>query len=121
MTTPIPPLPPESAAPPGQPAAPYPAAAPMAPARPTSTMAVVSLVSGLVSWVLLPLLAAIVAIITGHMGRSEIRRSNGALDGDGMAVAGLILGYLQIGLLIITILGFILFFGGLAAILALAQ
>ncbi len=122
MNAQIPPGPPEYTPPPiTQPSAPYPPAAPMLPARPTSTTAVVSLVAGLVSWVLLPFLAAIVAIIAGHMARSEIRRSNGALDGDGMAVAGLILGYLQIGLAVLSIVAIILFFGGLATIVALTQ
>jgi type IV pilus assembly protein PilA len=36
---------------------------------------------------------AIAAIILGHMSRSEIRKSNGKLKGDGMATAGLVMGY----------------------------
>lgn len=90
------------------------------PARTTSTMAIVSLVSGIVSWVALPFLGAIVAIITGHMARGEIRSSGGALDGDGLAIGGLILGYLQIALTIIGIAILFLFFGGLA-ILGMSQ
>lgn len=68
----------------------------------TSTLAVVSLVSGIVSWVMLPLLGAIVAVITGHMAKREIRESLGSMTGDGLATAGLVLGYLQ---LVITVLG----------------
>ena len=64
----------------------------------TSTLAIVSLVSGIVSWVMLPLIGSIVAIITGHMAKGEIKRSRGILTGDGLATAGLILGYLQIAL-----------------------
>ncbi len=90
---------------------------PTAPVQ-TSTLAIVSLVSGIVSWVMLPFLGSIVAIITGHMGRSEIRRSQGRIGGDGLAIGGLILGYLQIGLLLIGILVAFLFFGGLAALVA---
>ncbi len=82
--------------------------------RTTSALAVVSLVSGIVSWLLLPLLGALVAIITGHLARSEIRGSQGGLDGDGLAIAGLILGYLQIVLVILTVAAVMLFFGGLA-------
>lgn len=82
--------------------------------RTTSALAVVSLVSGIVSWLLLPLLGALVAIITGHLARSEIRASQGGLDGDGLAIAGLILGYLQIVLVILTVAAVMLFFGGLA-------
>lgn len=82
--------------------------------RTTSALAVVSLVSGIVSWLLLPLLGALVAIITGHLARSEIRASQGGLDGDGLAIAGLILGYLQIVLGILAVAAVMLFFGGLA-------
>ena len=71
---------------------------PMTPAPRTSTTALISLISGILSWFLLPFLAAIVAIITGHMAKNEIRRSGGMVTGNGMATAGLVLGYLQIGL-----------------------
>jgi hypothetical protein len=91
------------------------------PARPTSTTAIVALIAGLLSWVLLPFIASIVAIIAGHMARSEIRRSNGVLDGDAMALAGMVLGYVQIGLTVLFVLGFVLFFGGLAAILSMTH
>ncbi len=68
------------------------------PATQTSTLALVSLISGILTWVMLPLLGAIVAIITGHMAKSEIKKSMGALSGDGLATAGLVLGYLQVGI-----------------------
>jgi len=90
-------------------------------AKPTSTMAITSLVAGLISWVLLPWIGAIVAIITGHMARSEVRKSNGAIEGDGLALAGLILGYIQIGLTVLGIIALFLFFGGIAAIAAMSQ
>ena len=35
------------------------------------------------------------------MARGEIRRSNGAIQGGGLALAGLILGYIQVGLLLL--------------------
>lgn len=64
--------------------------------QPNSTMAVVSLVAGIASWLALPVLGALVAIITGHMGKREIKDSMGQLGGDGFATAGLALGYLQL-------------------------
>ncbi|AER56915.1 hypothetical protein DSC_11355 [Pseudoxanthomonas spadix BD-a59] len=88
-------------------------------ARPTSSLAVVSLVFGILGWTLLPAVGAVVAVITGHMARAEIRRSAGQLEGDGMAVAGLVLGWLAIGLAVAAVLAFILFFGGIAALAAL--
>ena len=71
---------------------------------PTSTAAIVSLSFGIAGWVLLPLLAAIVAIVAGHMARAEIRRSQGALQGDGLAIAGLILGYGNLLLMLAVVL-----------------
>jgi hypothetical protein len=59
----------------------------------TSGKAIVSLVCGLLFFV--PL-AFIAAIVFGHLGLSEIRRSAGRLKGEGMAIAGLVLGYLWI-------------------------
>ena len=87
--------------------------------RPTSTTAVVSLISGLLGWTLLPLLGSLVAIITGHVARSEIRRNPEGLQGDGLAVAGLILGYAAIALGLAVFAG-LMMLGGLAALLALA-
>jgi hypothetical protein len=57
----------------------------------TSGKALVSLVTGIFGLLIFPI--AIAAIILGHMSRSEIRRSNGRLTGDGMATAGLVMGY----------------------------
>jgi hypothetical protein len=86
--------------------------------RPTSTTAIVSLVCGILCWIALPFVAAVVAVVCGHIARSELRRAPpGAIDGDGMAIAGLILGYLHLGLfavailLIFTVLGGLAFFG----------
>jgi len=76
----------------------------------TSTLAIVSLVSGIVSWFLLPLIGSIVAVITGHMAKREIRESLGKLSGDGLATAGLVLGYLQLALIVLGICGGIIFF-----------
>jgi len=56
----------------------------------TSGKAVTSLVCGLFLFAF-PL--SILAIIFGHLAVSEIRKSAGRLRGEGMAIAGLILGY----------------------------
>jgi hypothetical protein len=70
---------------------------------PNSTAAIVSLIFGILSWIVLPGIGPIVAVVAGHMARAEIRRSNGQVDGGGMAMAGLVLGYLQIALLALAI------------------
>lgn len=59
----------------------------------TSAKAIISLVCGLLFFI--PL-AFIAAIVFGHLGLSEIKQSAGRLKGEGMAIAGLILGYLWI-------------------------
>ena len=64
----------------------------------TSTLAIISIVMGILSWVALPVIGAIAAVITGHMARNEIKNSLGQLTGDGLATAGLVLGYLHLGL-----------------------
>ena len=43
-------------------------------------------------------LFAIPGVICGHLAYSRIKRSSGALAGEGMALAGLITGYVSIGL-----------------------
>jgi len=71
---------------------------PIAPAGPmtpeaTSGKAIASLVFGLLFFV--PF-AFIAAVILGHLGLAEIRRSAGRLKGEGLAMAGLILGYMWV-------------------------
>ena len=81
--------------------------------RANSSLAVISLIAGILGWTLLPFLGSVAAIITGHMARAEIRRDPERLLGDGMAVAGLVLGWASVVLWLVGILVFILFFGGL--------
>lgn len=121
----IPPVPPASEGYPTAPPAPqaYPAAPPAsgypaapaygayAPPAKTNTLAVVSLVSAIVGFVLIPFIASIVAVITGHMSLNQIKQSGE--QGRGMALAGTIIGWVGIGfsiLGIIALLAFIPFF-----------
>jgi len=100
-----------------------------------NSLAVVSLVSGIVAWVIalltlcstivisvagiatagigwllyccviplvcLPPIGWIVGVITGHIGKNQIKQSGEG--GNGMATAGLIMGYVGLGLTIISI------------------
>ena len=80
-----------------------------------STTAIISLAFGVVCWVGIPFVGALVAVVCGHVARAEIlRAAPGSIDGDGLAVAGLILGYAHLALiafLVILVFGFL---GGLA-------
>ena len=68
----------------------------------TSALAISSLVLGILGILFLLIcispLFAIPAVICGHMAYSRIKRSSGTLTGDGLALAGLITGYISIGL-----------------------
>lgn len=59
----------------------------------TSGIAIASLVFGCLFF-FLP--SAVIAVILGHISGSQIRKSAGRLKGSGMALAGLILGYVGI-------------------------
>lgn len=90
----------------GQSPAGYPAYAAPAP-RPTSGLATTSLICGIAGvvlfWAVVPLLASIVAVITGHMALRQTK-ADPAIGGRGMAFAGLIMGYIMIGFLVIGII-----------------
>ena len=67
---------------------------PMPVNRSTETLAILSFVLSLTSlWCcFFGFMPAIAGIICGHLARSNIKK-NAALDGDGLALAGLIIGY----------------------------
>jgi len=77
--------------------APY---APLPPAGPrTSTTAIISLIGGIAGVVqILPIIGPIAAIITGHIAKNEIKNSGGMVTGNGLATAGLVMGYIMVGL-----------------------
>lgn len=62
------------------------------------------------------LVAAIAGVVCGHLALSKIK-ANPELEGHGLAMSGIIIGYVAIGLVLIRIL----FFGGLAALSALTH
>jgi hypothetical protein len=45
-----------------------------------------------------------VAIVTGYMARNETRAMPPRASGDGMATAGIVMGWIQVGLLVIGVL-----------------
>jgi len=84
----------------GQPHAAFATPPPVAGEAPTSGKAIASLVCGIFTF-FLP--AAIAAIILGHISLSDIRNSAGRIGGKGIAIAGLVLGYLGLTILPIMI------------------
>jgi hypothetical protein len=76
---------------------PYPQPYPPAQAPRTSTAAVISLIAGILGFVqILPVIGTLIAVVSGHMAKGEIRRSGGMVTGNGMATTGLVLGYIMI-------------------------
>jgi len=67
-------------------------------------MAIASLVMGIAGWTLFPFLGSILALVFGYAARREIRRRPEQLTGDGLAVAGLVLGWLMIGLSVVGLI-----------------
>src|SRR2546423_9953491 len=59
-------------------------------------LAIVSVVLAVLSFACIPIVLVIPAIVCGHVAWSKIRKSGGALCGKGIAIVGLIVGYLAI-------------------------
>jgi len=71
-------------------------------AQRTNGMAIASLVCSLVA-ILLGGIPAILGIIFGFVARSQIRKSNGSQKGDGMALSGIIIGFVFVALGLILV------------------
>jgi hypothetical protein len=67
-----------------------------APPPPKNDLGVWSLVTGILSWIICPLVLGIVAVATGNASRKAIR--DGLANNTGAATAGLILGWINIAL-----------------------
>ena len=76
----------------------------------TNTLAIVSLVSGLAGLTVFPWLASIIGIVTGNIARKEIAASGGAEEGEGLAKAGVVLGWIGVFLpLVLLVIAVLLF------------
>lgn len=89
----------------GAPAAPVPVAvyapASLGPTQSTNGFAIASLVLGIL-W--LYWLGSILALIFGYVAKSQIDQSGGRQSGRGMAIAGIVLGWIGVGIFFIAIL-----------------
>lgn len=125
--------PPYAAAPPAQggyppppAAAPYPSAPPAygapAPAygygypqaRKTNTLAIVSMIASIVGFLwILPFIGSLAGAIMGHISLKQIAQSGEG--GRGMALAGVIVGWVGLGIVVIAGIAFLIFFFAVAA------
>ena len=83
------------------------------PSNHTNTLAVISLVAGIASFFahIIPFvggtLIAIVAVVTGHRARRQIRQTGE--QGYGLATAGMVVGYIHLAILVLILLALIVF------------
>jgi type IV pilus assembly protein PilA len=61
--------------------------------------AILSFLLGALSIVPLSIFAGVPAVVLGHLSRVSVRKSQGRLKGSGLALAGLIMGYVSLALL----------------------
>ena len=68
---------------------------------PTALLALVVGLFSMVCFFVFPGIAGVTGIVLGFVAISEIRRSEGRLHGDGVAIAGIVLGVLHVGSIVI--------------------
>jgi len=78
---------------------PFPASA----APPKTGLSITSLVLGILSMVACSIFTGIPAIITGHLARGRAKKEPGVYGGEGLALAGLIMGYVSIAMTVVMI------------------
>lgn len=96
-TPPFPPQPPYGPLPPGMPGPMY-----LQPSN--SPLAIASLICSIVGFVGFPVLGWIAGVVLGHLALGQIKAQPYRYSGRGLAVAGLIIGYIGLGLLVLLII-----------------
>jgi len=76
-----------------------------APATKTNVLAIVSLIASIAGIVIFWFIGSVVGVICGHISLNQIKRTRE--EGRGLAVAGLIVGYIGIALSIIAVIAII--------------
>jgi hypothetical protein len=82
----------------------------------TSGWSIFSLIAGILAWLGVFGLGGLAAVIAGHVAKNEIKNSAGRVGGNGLATAGLVLGYINLALAIVGLcVGILIFMGVLTA------
>jgi len=86
---------------------------PLYPAPQTNGLAIASLVLGIVSLACSQCITAIPGVIFGHIALKQIRESRGTQGGRGLAIGGLVTGYISLGTVVIVyaIIALVVFLG----------
>jgi len=80
------------------------------PARPNSGLAIGSLIASILGLTFVPTIGSIVGVILGYMARRQIEESGGAVGGEGLAKAGIVIGWIGVGLTVLGICIVVFFF-----------
>jgi hypothetical protein len=88
------------------------------PPQQTNGMAITSLVSGILGLTLCAGVGSVAALIFGYIAKAQIKRSQGMQGGNGMATAGIVMGWIGT---ILTILVFMLLIGGAITLFGFSQ
>lgn len=90
--------------------------APPPAAPPTNGMAVGSLIASILGLTLFPTIGSIIGLILGYMARNQIRESEETMSGEGLATAGIIMGWIGVALAVIGICLVVLMTAGLIGV-----
>ena len=71
---------------------------PIARPKPNDGSAIASLIMGVAAFLVCPLLLGVLAVVFGYIGKRNIEDSGGTLGGESFAVAGIILGWINIAI-----------------------
>jgi hypothetical protein len=69
----------------------------------TNGLAVASMILGITGWLTCGV-GAVVAVVLGFIAHSQIKSSQGRQKGSGMAIAGIILGFVFIALFVVLVI-----------------
>ncbi len=81
----------------------------------TSSMAVASLASSIAGFFMCFFIGQILGIVFGYKAREEIKNSNGSVEGESLATAGIMVGWIGIALDIAIVVFMVLAFTGALA------
>lgn len=81
----------------------------------TDSKAIIALVCAIGSFVVFPVVPAIVALVLAPQARRDIAASGGRLTGEGLVTAAKVIAWINLVLCLLAVLGFVLLFGVLAS------
>lgn len=79
-------------------------------------MAVGAMIAGILGLFAVPIVGSIVGIVLGNLAKKQIAQSQGREGGEGLATAGILTGWIGLGLWVLLIILFITLFAGLLSV-----